>query len=99
MQSKNVDEMSDYIIDEMCGYFHNKVKDFEARLEKMQDLANEYNQFSGKEDKAQGTVEFIMMTDKVEKKENANTTESQSMTGKEVEEHTDSNNQTTTSSK
>ena len=28
MQSKNVDEMSDYIIDEMCGYFHNKVKDF-----------------------------------------------------------------------
>ncbi len=26
MQSKNVDEMSDYIIDEMCGYFHNKSK-------------------------------------------------------------------------
>ncbi len=28
MQGKNVDEMSDYIIDEMCKYFHDKVKDF-----------------------------------------------------------------------
>lgn len=86
-------------VNKLTDLVNNKVKDFEARLEKMQDLANEYNQFSGKEDKAQGTVKFIMMTDKVEKKENANTTESQSMTGKEVEEHTDSNNQTTTSSK
>ncbi len=28
MQSKNVDEMSDYIIDEMCNFFNDKVKDF-----------------------------------------------------------------------
>jgi len=28
MQNKNVDEMSDYIIDEMCNFFSVKVKDF-----------------------------------------------------------------------
>lgn len=28
MQNKNVDEMSGYIIDEMCVYFKNRVKDF-----------------------------------------------------------------------
>ena len=28
MQNKNVDEMSDYIIDEMCAYFKNRIKDF-----------------------------------------------------------------------
>ena len=55
-------------VNKLTDLVNNKVKDFEARLEKMQDLANEYNQFSGKEDKAQGTVKFIMMTDKVEKK-------------------------------
>ena len=39
-----------------------------------------------------------MMTDKVEKKENASVTDSQSAVSKEVEEHTDSNNQTSTTS-
>ena len=86
-------------VSKLTDLVNNKVKDFEARLEKMQDLANEYNQFSGKDGSAQGTVKFIMMTDKVEKKENTSATDSQSATSKEVEEHTDSNNQTNTSSK
>ena len=28
MQNKSVDEMSDYIIDEMCAYFEKRIKDF-----------------------------------------------------------------------
>lgn len=28
MQNRNVDEMSDYIIDKMCAYFENRIKDF-----------------------------------------------------------------------
>lgn len=28
MQNRNVDEMSDYIIDKMCEYFKNRIKDF-----------------------------------------------------------------------
>ena len=28
MQNKSVDEMSDYIIDKMCAYFSNRIKDF-----------------------------------------------------------------------
>ena len=86
-------------VSKLTNLVNNKVKDFEARLEKMQDLANEYNQFSGKDGNAHGTVKFIMMTDKVEKKENASATDSQSAVSKEVEEHTDSNNQTSTSGK
>ena len=40
-----------------------------------------------------------MKLNKVEKKENASATDSQSAVSKEVEEHTDSNNQTSTSGK
>ena len=31
MQSKNVNEMSDYVIDEMCDFFQLRVKDFVIR--------------------------------------------------------------------
>lgn len=28
MQNKNIDQMSDYIIDELCAFFKNRIKDF-----------------------------------------------------------------------
>ncbi len=33
----------------------------------MQELANEYNNFSGIEDGSNGSVKFIMMSDKIKK--------------------------------
>ena len=53
------------------------VKDLQTRVEKLQDLANEYNRFAGKDEEAEGTTQFIFVVDSLKKdskKEESNKT-------------------------
>ena len=56
---EGVSKIADFVI--------SNVKDVQDRIEKMQELANEYNNFSGIEDGVEGSVKFIMMSDKIVK--------------------------------
>lgn len=56
-------------ISKIADFINSNVKDLQERVEKMQELANEYNNFSGIEDDDEGSVKFIMMSDKIGKKE------------------------------
>ena len=56
-------------ISKIADFINSNVKDLQERVEKMQELANEYNNFSGIEDDDEGSVKFIIMSDKIGKKE------------------------------
>ena len=43
------------------------IKDLQTRVEKLQDLANEYNSFAGKDEEAEGTTKFIFVVDSLKK--------------------------------
>lgn len=54
-------------IQKICSYVNGDVKDVATRLEKLQKLSEEYNNFTMLEDGNQGNVKFIMMMDGIKK--------------------------------
>lgn len=52
-------------IETICSYINKNLKDVSVRLEKLQDLANEYNNFSSLADNSSGKVKFIMIMDAI----------------------------------
>ena len=56
-------------IDKICGYVNNNVKDITKRLEKLQELSQEYANFSKSQDETKGEVKFILVTDAIKVKE------------------------------
>ena len=56
-------------VSKICSYINHDVKDVTARLEKMQQLANEYTSFTSLSDDANGSTKFIMISDGIKKKE------------------------------
>jgi len=57
-------------IDKICNYINGNLKDVKVRIEKLQDLSEEYNHFSMLNESDKGTVKFILITDSLSK-ENA----------------------------
>lgn len=56
-------------IEVLCNTINGEVKDLQVRLEKLQDLASEYNTFTMMDENAEGSVKFIMMIDSLKKEE------------------------------
>ena len=56
-------------IDKICNYINGDVKNITTRLEKLEELANEYNNFTMINNGDKGTVKFIMIMDSIKKKE------------------------------
>lgn len=58
-------------IDEICNYINGDLKSIQTRVEKLQDLANEYSTFTMLNNGESGSVNFIMIMDAI-KKEDSN---------------------------
>lgn len=50
-------------IDKICNYINGNLRDVKVRIEKLQDLSDEYNTFSMLNKNDKGTVKFILITD------------------------------------
>lgn len=51
----------------VCNFINGNLKDVSLRLEKLQDLANEYNNFTMLSDGCNGDVKFVMIMDSIKK--------------------------------
>ena len=49
----------------ICSYLNGDLKDVSVRLEKLQELADEYNNFTAIDDTATGNIKFIMIIDSI----------------------------------
>ena len=56
-------------IDTIVGYINENLKDLQVRAQKLQQLANEYNNFTMLNDGTNGSVKFIMIMDSIKKQE------------------------------
>ena len=56
-------------INEICNYINHNVKSLQQRIEKLTDLADEYDHFTMLNEESKGNVKFILMIDGI-KKEN-----------------------------
>lgn len=74
-------------ISKISNYVNGDVKDLTTRLEKLQELSNEYNNFTMSEDNTADSVKFIVMMDSIKK------------SNKTKQEVILNNNETTTSNK
>lgn len=57
-------------ISPICNYINGDLKDVSIRLEKLQELANNYDNFTMLNHEAEGNVKFIMIMDGIKKMEN-----------------------------
>lgn len=65
--SDGISEFNRTGINKICDYVNNDIKDITNRLEKLQQLSEEYNSFTMKDEEVKGNVEFIIiMEDKKE---------------------------------
>ena len=56
-------------IDTICNYINGDLKSIQTRVEKLQELSNEYNNFTMLNDGEEGSVNFIMIIDAIKKDE------------------------------
>ena len=54
-------------INKIVSMVNGDVKDLQTRVEKLQELANEYDSFAGKDEEAEGTTKFIFIVDSLKK--------------------------------
>ena len=57
-------------IEKICNYINGDLKDVTARMEKLQELSEEYNNFTMLNNGAKGNVKFIFVTDSIKLNEN-----------------------------
>lgn len=58
-------------IQTICNYVNKDLKDMQTKIEKLQDLAEEYNNFSMLNKDSNGNVKFIMIMDGIKKNEDS----------------------------
>lgn len=58
-------------IDKICDYINGDLKDISVRLEKLQELSEDYNNFTMLNDGNKGNVKFIMIMDSIKKEEDS----------------------------
>lgn len=56
-------------IDKICNYINGDLKDITARIEKLQELSEKYNNFTMLDDKNKGNVRFILIMDSIKELE------------------------------
>lgn len=61
--SEGMNKFNDEGIDKICNYINGNLRDVKVRIEKLQDLSDEYNTFSMLNENDKGTVKFILITD------------------------------------
>lgn len=61
--SEGMTKFNDEGIDKICNYINGNLRDVKVRIEKLQDLSDEYNTFSMLNENDKGTVKFILITD------------------------------------
>ena len=65
--SNGLTEFNEDGIKKIVNYINGDVKDLKERAEKLQDLANDYNNFSGIDENTKGTVSFVIIVDNIKK--------------------------------
>ncbi len=65
--AEGISEFDKEGINKIVSMVNGDVKDLQTRVEKLQDLANEYNSFAGKDEEAEGTTKFIFVVDSLKK--------------------------------
>lgn len=65
--AEGISEFDEEGINKIVSMVNGDVKDLQTRVEKLQDLANEYNSFAGKDEEAEGTTKFIFVVDSLKK--------------------------------
>ena len=63
--AEGMSEFDEEGINKIVSLVNGDVKDLQARVEKLQDLANEYNSFAGIEEENEGTTKFIFLIDAI----------------------------------
>ena len=56
-------------VQKICNYINGDIKKITKRLEKLEELSNEYNNFTMLDDKNEGSVKFIMIMDSIKQSE------------------------------
>ena len=97
--AEGMSEFDEEGINKIVSLVNGDVKDLQARVEKLQDLANEYNSFAGIEEGNEGTTKFIFLIDAIkndskEEKQSTMPVENNENVGK-----SEDNNQETNSGK
>lgn len=67
--SEGITTFNKEAIETICDYINGDLSDITARAEKLQDLANQYNNFTMLNDGTEGNVKFIMIIDSIKKQE------------------------------
>ena len=65
--AEGISEFDEEGINKIVSMVNGDVKDLQTRVEKLQDLANEYDSFAGKDEEAEGTTKFIFVVDSLKK--------------------------------
>ena len=65
--AEGISEFDKEGINKIVSMVNGDVKDLQTRVEKLQDLANEYDSFAGKDEEAEGTTKFIFVVDSLKK--------------------------------
>ena len=65
--AEGISEFDKEGINKIVSMVNGDVKDLQTRVEKLQNLANEYNSFAGKDEEAEGTTKFIFVVDSLKK--------------------------------
>jgi len=65
--SEGMTKFNDEGINKICNYINGNLRDIKVRVEKLQDLSNEYNTFSMLNENDKGIVKFILITDSLSK--------------------------------
>jgi len=69
--SEGINKFDKEGIEKICNYINGDVKDITTRLEKIEELSEEYNTFTMLDDRNQGSVKFIMIADSIKKQEDS----------------------------
>lgn len=68
--SEGITTFNKEAISTICNYINGDLSNMQTRVEKLQDLANQYNNFTMLNDGTEGNVKFIMIIDSIKKQEN-----------------------------
>lgn len=94
--AEGMSEFDEEGINKIVSLVNGDVKDLQARVEKLQDLANEYNSFAGIEEGNEGTTKFIFLIDAIkndskEEKQSAMPVENNENIGKSEDNNQEKN--------
>lgn len=67
--SNGIEQFNKEAINKICEYINRDLKPVTARMEKLQELSEDYDIFTSKDEKVKGKVKFILVNDEIKEKE------------------------------